>query len=159
MLKLHDFVAKQQAMFLKKTKANLLPRTVVVLGDFTENYSFVIQDAVQGYHWTNSQATIHPFVAYYKSYTDVPKIEHINFVVISDTLTYDTAAVYLFQKHLIEFLCEQNILVSKVMYFSDKAASQYKNKKNFLNSVNHNDDFEMPAEWHFFCHFTWKRTL
>ena len=36
-------------MFLKKTKANLLPGTVVVLGDFVENYSFVIQDAAQGY--------------------------------------------------------------------------------------------------------------
>ena len=56
-------VAKQQAMFLQKTKANLLPGTVVVLGDFAENYSFVIQDAMQGYHRTNSQATIHPFVA------------------------------------------------------------------------------------------------
>ena len=145
-------------MFLKKTKANLLPGTMVVL-DFAENYSFVIQDAVQGYHWKNSQATIHLIVTYYKSNTDVPKIEHINFVVISDTLTHDTAAVHLFQKHLIEFLCEQNILVSKVMYFSDGAASQYKNKKNFLNLVNHNDDFGMPAEWHFFCHFTWKRIL
>ena len=98
---------------------------MVVLGDFAEKYSFVIHDAVQGYHWTNSQATIHPFVAYYKSYSDVPKIEHIKFVVISDTLTQDTAAVHLFQKHLVEVLCEQNILVSKVMYCSDGAASQY----------------------------------
>ena len=37
------------------------------------------------------------------------------------------------------------------VYFSDGAVSQYKNKKNFLNLVNHNDDFGMPAEWHFFA--------
>ena len=33
--------------------------------DFSENYSFVLQDAAQGFHWNNSQETIHPFVAYY----------------------------------------------------------------------------------------------
>ena len=29
---------------------------IIVLLDFAENYSFLVQDAVQGYHWENSQA-------------------------------------------------------------------------------------------------------
>lgn len=39
-------------------------------------------------------------------------------------------------------------------YFSDGAASQYKNKLNFLNLSFHEDDFHIKAEWHFFatCH-------
>ena len=35
------------------------------------------------------------------------------------------------------------------MYFSDGAASQYKNRKNFLNLCCHRDDFGISAERHF----------
>ena len=34
-------------------------------------------------------------------------------------------------------------------YFSNGAASQYKNRKNFINLCNHQEDFEVNAEWHF----------
>ena len=30
-----------------------------------ENYSFPIQDAIQGFYWDNSQATLHPFAIYH----------------------------------------------------------------------------------------------
>ena len=38
-----------------------------MLADFAENYSMGVQDAVQGWHWTKQQWTIHPFVLYYKT--------------------------------------------------------------------------------------------
>jgi hypothetical protein len=38
---------------------------IAVICDFSQNYSFIIQDEVQGLHWNNTQATLHPFVAYY----------------------------------------------------------------------------------------------
>ena len=42
--------------------------------------------------------------------------------------------------------------MKKVYYFSDGAASQYKNKKNFVNLAFHNRDFKnIEAEWHFFA--------
>ena len=40
--------------------------SAIVLFDFAENYSFVIQDEVQGFHWNNLQATLHPIVLYYR---------------------------------------------------------------------------------------------
>ena len=63
-LRAHDFIAKQQAAFLEETKANLKQGEAV--GDFSENYSFVIQGAIQGFHWNNDQATTHPFIAYWR---------------------------------------------------------------------------------------------
>ena len=33
--------------------------------DFAENFTFVMQDEVQLYHWNNGQTTIHPFVCYW----------------------------------------------------------------------------------------------
>ena len=35
------------------------------MGDFAENFTFVMQDEVQSYHWNNAQATIHPLVCYW----------------------------------------------------------------------------------------------
>ena len=33
----------------------------MIMLDFTENYSFVVQDEVQGFHWNNTHATLHPY--------------------------------------------------------------------------------------------------
>jgi hypothetical protein len=38
----------------------------VVLCNFAENYSFILQDEAQGFHRNNAQPTIHPFVIYFK---------------------------------------------------------------------------------------------
>lgn len=62
----HSFICQQQSHFYKITKEGLKVNEFLVLCDFAENYSFAIQDEVQGFHWNNSQATIHPFVAYYR---------------------------------------------------------------------------------------------
>jgi len=41
--------------------------------------------------------------------------------------------------------------VKKIIYFSDGAGSQYKNRFNFLNLLHHETDFDVRAEWHFFA--------
>ena len=143
----HSFIAKQQSAFQAKLKSELLPGELLITADFSENYSFILQDAAQGFHWNNSQTTIHPFVIYYKGSDE---LKHISFVVISDSLHHDTVAVHLFQKSLIKFLKEKfGTLPRKIYYFSDGAASQYKNRKNFINLCFHEADFGVPAEWHF----------
>ena len=146
----HAFIAAQQASFYSDCKSSLSSNEMLVTVDFSENYSFVLQDAAQGYHWNNCQATVHPFVAYYKKEKD--ELCHLSYVVISEALSHDTAAVYLYQKCFITFL--KSFLPSscqphKIIYFSDGAGSQYKNRKNFLNLCHHQEDFGICAEWHF----------
>ena len=117
--------------------------------DFSENYAFILQDAAQGFHWNNSQATLHPFVAYF---IDSGELCHLSYVIISDCLHHDTIAAYLFQKCFIAFLknfLPQRLNPKRIIYFSDGAASQYKNRKNFLDLCLHRDDFGISAEWHF----------
>ena len=79
LLRPHCFIASEQARFFKECKSNLVPGEVLVTADFSENYSFELQDAAQGYHWNNAQATIHPFVAYY---TDAERLCHLSYVII-----------------------------------------------------------------------------
>jgi hypothetical protein len=79
----HSFIATQQALFIKALKCNLQSGEFVVLCDFAENYSFVLQDEAQGFHWNNAQATIHQLVIYFKK-SDALNTEHENLVMISD---------------------------------------------------------------------------
>ena len=59
----HDFIEKVQTSCYQDLRDNMLGENEVV-GDFAENFTFVMQDEVQTYHWNNAQATIYPFVCY-----------------------------------------------------------------------------------------------
>lgn len=50
----HDFIAKHQSSYFAQLKDNIHQNEAVVLLDFAENYSFLIQDADQGFHLENS---------------------------------------------------------------------------------------------------------
>ena len=147
-LKKHSFIAEQQAAFFQEVKENLEPGTIIVGGNFSENYHFVVQDAAQGYHWANDQVTIHPFIVYHKLGDE---LKSLSIAMISDELNHDTNAVWSFQKVLMDHLKSENIQMKKVIYFSDGCFAQYKNKKNFTNLIHHENNFNVPAEWHFFA--------
>lgn len=143
----HSFIAKQQSMFQADIKLKLQPGEFLAIFDFSENYSFVLQDEAQGFHWNNSQSTVHPCVIYFIDNEE--KLQHVSFVIISECLIHDTIATHLFQRFLIDFLKDKYSLVKKVIYFSDGAAAHYKNRKNFINLCYHKKDFAVCAEWHF----------
>ena len=46
----HHFMKVQQAAYLKKIKAMLENETCIILMDVAGNYSFLVQDAVQGFY-------------------------------------------------------------------------------------------------------------
>ena len=147
-LTVHDFTAKMQARYVQECKDNLVEGEYLIIADFSENYSFVVQDEIQSFHWNNRSATVHPFVCYFK---EQGELHHLCFVIISESTQHDVIAVHLFQKKLIEFLKGEGKRLQKMIYFSDGCAAQYKNCKNFLNLCLHLVDFGVPAEWHFFA--------
>lgn len=147
-LRHHHFVMKSQAAYLRKLKEELTQNVAIILLDFAENYSFIIQDAIQGHYWDNSQATLHPFAIYYKN-GDELKCD--SFAVISDCLKHDTTAVHCFIAAVLPRLKQEIPDLEKVIYFSDGAVSQYKNYKNFTNLCHHHEEFSLKAEWHFFA--------
>ena len=144
-LKIHMFINDMQTKYFYEIKGNLSPGEVIAVGDFSENYSFVIQDAAQGVHWSNSSCTLHPWICYYK---EDNTIQTFTALFISDCLVHNTVAVYSFQKVLIALLKERMNLVA-IQYFSDGCSKQYKNKKNFLNLAYHEKDFGISADWSF----------
>jgi hypothetical protein len=147
-LRTHNFIAKSQSSFLSLCKENLKEGEAIVLLDFAENYSFVVQDAIQGFYWDNSQATIHPFAVYHKVQGS---IKCTSLCVISNHMRHDTATVHAFLREVVPFLKSIVEDLQLIKYWSDGAASQYKNCKNLQNLVKHEDDFGITAEWHFFA--------
>ena len=116
-LQCHSFIATQQSKFMKEIKEGPMDEQILVIVDFAENYSFVLQDEVQGYHSTNSQATIHPFLVYHHfpvAGNESTDLKEISFVVISDHLLHNTLVVHYFQSKLSKFSKE---IMSSIMSF------------------------------------------
>ena len=83
---------------------------MIVIAYFAKNYSFILQNAAQGFHWSNDQ-----FVCYYRRGTE---LVHINLIAISDCLKHDTVAVHLFQRNLVKMLKNKiNFDIKKLIYF------------------------------------------
>ena len=97
----HHVIAKSQNNFFKKQKDTLNQDKCIIVLDFAENYSFVIQDCDLGFHWNDLQATIYPFVLYYV-YPEKENVCHKAFACISNHMTHDTLAVYTFLQLLIK---------------------------------------------------------
>ena len=127
----HSFIARTQGKYLKQCKEDLKESKVIVLVDFAENYKFLVQDEIQGYHWNKSQCTLHPAVVYTKKNG---QLEDHSICFISDHLNHDVDMVYQIlkenSKHIIESINPQ---VKSVNYFSVGCAGQFKDCKNFLN--------------------------
>lgn len=148
----HDFIAKMQASYFQTTKQRLKTGEVLVAMDFAENYSCIIQDEAQSFHWNNLMVTLHPFIIYYPDGHGDENIKHKNFVIISENNNHDTVSVHLYQKHLIAYLKENIPDIKKIIYFSDGCAAQYKSRKNFINLCHHMEDFGIEADsWNFFA--------
>lgn len=167
----HDFIAKKQSANLKMRKERLLRGEYIVISDFAENYSFVVQvltrsyffvafavcksififfkDAVQGWHWANAQCTLHPFAIYYRDDNDV--LQHQSLVIIAESLKHNYDAVFQFQQELFKYLREKFGTIDKIFFYSDGAGSQYKNKKNFYQLCQYKKNENFDVEWHFFA--------
>ena len=150
-LTVHHFISVRQQNYIDQLKQNLCSNEVLLLLDFAENFSFLVQDAVQGFHWENSQATLHPFVVYWRR---GDSLFSNSLCVISDHMDHNTAAVHAFLKVVLLHVKAMIPGLCKIYYFSDGAGSQYKNRKNFANLSCHFSDFGLDAEWNFFasCH-------
>ncbi|CAD6220764.1 GSCOCG00011584001-RA-CDS [Cotesia congregata] len=144
----HDFIAKSQSAFLKQVKESLQDGEFLAVCDFAENYAFIVQDAVPGFHWNNNQATIFSVFIYFKQNGE---LKHRSLIIISDSMNHDVIAVHVYSKIVTDFIKELNPQATKVIYFSDGAPEQFKNSKNFVNIYYHDEDFGLKAGWHYFA--------
>ena len=146
----HSFIAKAQSKYLYDLKINLPKDQIIVILDFSENFKFLVQDEVQGFHWNGLQCTMHPVAIYSKSNEN--KLIETSICFISYDLNHDVCLVYQILSDTVKFVKQDmNPNVSMIHYFSDGCAGQYKNCKNVINICFHKKDFFTNCSWNFFA--------
>ncbi|KAE8741802.1 hypothetical protein FOCC_FOCC012663 [Frankliniella occidentalis] len=148
----HHFIFKCQSQYFTELQKQLEDGEIIVVGDFAENYSFVVQDMVPAFFFKQKQATIHPFSVYF-THNLTGKLMQLSVAVISDCLDHSSTSFYAFQCELLKLIKGVNVItdIKKIFYFSDGCSGQYKNKKMAANVYYHQKDFNIQAEWHFFA--------
>ena len=114
----HHFTCKSQSQYLRLLKESLPITSAIILLDFSENYSFVCQDATQGFHWNTEQATLHPFAVYYRL-APGEELTCLSMCIVSDEREHLASTVYCFVKRVIQYVKEQLPLIQTIHYFSD----------------------------------------
>ena len=143
----HCFIAKFQASSLKQLKNTIGADEVIVLGDFADNYFFLVQDEIQGYHWNKSQCSLHPVVVYIRSSDN--RVES-SLCILSEDLNHDVTFVYKVIKETVVFIKKElNPSVKTIHYFSDGCVALNKNCKNFVSLCHHLTDID--CIWNFFA--------
>ena len=76
----------------------------------------------------------------------------VDFCVLSDDLDHDVSFVYTVLHRTISYIKEElNLAVSRIHYFSDGCAAQYKNCKYSINLYHRFHDFSIECTWDFFA--------
>ena len=100
----YSVIVRSQADYLKKLKNTIGADEVIVLGDFAEDYSFLVQDEIQGYHWNKSQCSLHSVVVYIQSRDNLVQS---SLCILSEDLNHDVAFVYKVVKEIVDFYQER----------------------------------------------------
>ena len=89
----HSFIARSQSQYINKLKENLKCGEVTILGDFAENFSFIVRDEIQGFHFTGIINNVVCIVLYYHR-------ENESICFISDDPRHDVNFVYKVMKEV-----------------------------------------------------------
>ena len=97
----HSYLAKAQARYVKSKKESLGANKAMVLGNFAENYQYLIQDEIQSFRRSKEYCTLYPLVIYYKGADG--DLQHYSLCFISDDNLHGISFAHKIQTLLVEF--------------------------------------------------------
>ncbi|XP_064479746.1 uncharacterized protein LOC135393157, partial [Ornithodoros turicata] len=117
----HEHIRAIQSSVIHEYKSCPAPRTYIVHFDFAENWTVVLPDEVQSYHWSKKQISIFTCVV-------TTQLERLCFAAVSEDLSHDSAHALFATQAIEEWLDENRTIATNVVYMSDGAASHFKNR-------------------------------
>ena len=142
----HTFVKRKQQGFFRKCTQDMSDGEITVQIDFAENYAVKEQDEIQSAHWSNNQITVFTGVVWF---LNDGTVERRSFALVTDYLGHDKYAVHVFLNVILENIRAETSFHT-VHFFSDGAASQFKQKYNFVN-LTYLQEQGVTVHWHFFA--------
>ena len=145
----HTFVKRQQSKAFKDARQNVTTNALVIQVDFAENYSCKYQNEIQSAHWTNKMVSIFTAVVWYRQQQDGDIITK-SFALVSDCTDHDKYSVHVALKTLLGQIFTFIPDIQNMIFFSDGAASQFKQKYTLCNITYLAEEFNVSMEWNFF---------
>lgn len=118
---LHNHIRQTQGKAIYDEKQCMQRGSIVFHFDFAENWTIVLPDEVQAYHWKKKQVSIFTCVVTTRKSTN-------SFAIISEDLCHDAAHACLALEKVKEWVEDNVAVYSYVTYVSDGAASHFKNR-------------------------------
>ena len=141
---LHMYVKRQQSKFLEESKANSSDRKIVIKVDYSENFKIKKQVEIQSAHSTSKSVSIFTAYGWYGS-------DNYSFSLVSDNIGHDKYRINSCITYTINKMKEKLPSLEKILFFSDSAASQFKQRYLFHNLTHVSNDSNLFLSWHFFA--------
>ena len=143
----HVFIKRQQSNFFEYIKENADDGTVICQVDYAENFTLREQDQIQSAYWSNKQISL--FTAY--AWMGGSGGEGYSFGFIANSTKHDKYSVITCLEVLIQEIVDINPEVDRIIFFSDGAASQFKNKFIIQHLSTLADTSGLDFSWNYFA--------
>ena len=148
----HLFYFHWQAMQFDEYKKQLWEGDVMLIMDFSTNYSQHKQGEIHETFWCRRQTTFHPIVAYYLCPQKCDQLVCDEIMIVSKDIKHDSFAVDTFVNKALSHVKENGIPVKRVIMWSDNCGTQYKSCKVFDSMSKFKD---IPIMHNYLCK-AWK---
>ena len=129
---LHLLNQEWQRIHFCENRRKLKKGQVLMVIDFTRNYSHVAQNEPQSAHWDRRQTTMHPICVNFRCTDEnCNKIVTLEIVCFSEDLKHDPFAVKSYEEATENYLRKIGVRVNCIFQWSDNCTYQYKSKYTF----------------------------
>ena len=135
-MSIHLFHFCWQAFQFDECKKQLQDGDVLLIMDFTTNYSHHKQDEVHGAFWCRKQTTLHPIIAYYPCPCKCGHLVHDEIMILSNDLKHDSFAVNTFIKKALTHLRDNKVTIKRLIMWSDNCGPLISHAKFLMQFPN-----------------------
>jgi len=142
----HVFIKRKQSKYFQYTKENADDTTVVCQIDYAENFTLQHQDQIKSAHWSKKQVSI--FTSYI--WLGGSGGEGHSFGFVSNSIKHDKYSVITCLEILVKEIMSFMPDVQQIMFFSDGAAGQFKNRYILQHLTRIMDKTDINISWNYF---------
>jgi hypothetical protein len=142
---LHVFIKRAQSSLFERIKENTDDRKVLLQVDYAENFAMDQQDAIQSAHWNKKTLSIFTAHAWCGA-------ANYSFAMVSANVTHDKYCVNVCLNTIISKLKQYLPDLEEIVFFSDGAASQFKQRYLFRNMTKMTAEHDLRLSWNFLLH-------
>jgi len=143
----HVYIKRKQSCFFEYIKDNADDQTVICQVDYAENFGIVNQDQIQSGYWSTKYISI--FTAYI--WFGGSGGDGHSFGLVSNSTKHDKYEVITCLEILVNEIVNMMPDVNQIIFFSDNAASQFKNRYIINHLTTMLDVSGIDFNWNYFA--------